>query len=386
MQKVSLFVVVALVAAVLSAAQLAAQSRLYCEGREATIVGTSGNDVLIGTKGVDVFVAMGGDDQIRGRAGDDIICAGSGDDMIWGNNGADLIYGGEGDDLIRGNKGKDLVFGGEGDDDLRGGRHDDTVRGDNDHDQLRGGNGLDFLSGDQGRDALFGDNGTDVLVADPGEIADGGAGNDTVVEGGRVVEGSLSNPSIVERQGAVVLRAPSSTPACNQEAIFDHFAQYETGGVIESQLLLLLNDTRVACGLNPLALEPTLSAWSEDWSAQLQADRANGLSPWLRHSSVWQNAQSLGYFAAGENVAWTDTQRASHLHTLVASGSHLCNILSPNFDVVGIGATSLEANGPGIIATFIFAGDGSPETGNRFDGRPLAGLESDPAPISCGWR
>ena len=120
----------------------------------------------------------------------------------------------------------------------------------------------------------------------------------------------------------------------------------------------------------------------------LQTDRANGRTSWLRHSSTWENAvPTLGYATAGENVAWTDTQRASHLHsTLVASGSHLCNILNPNFDTVGIGATTLEADGPGIIATFMFAGDQSPETGNRFDGQPLRGLETDRAAISCNWR
>ena len=70
----------------------------------------------------------------------------------------------------------------------------------------------------------------------------------------------------------------------------------------------------------------------------------------------------------------------------MASGSHLCNILNPNFDTVGIGATTLEADGPGIIATFMFAGDQSPETGNRFDGQPLRGLETDRTAISCNWR
>ncbi len=37
-----------------------------CAGRDATIVGTNGDDVLIGTDGVDVIVGLGGDDVIRG--------------------------------------------------------------------------------------------------------------------------------------------------------------------------------------------------------------------------------------------------------------------------------------------------------------------------------
>ena len=390
MKLARLFVVAALVASVLSAGPVGAQAQLYCEGHAATIVGTPGNDILIGAKGVDVFVALGGNDQIRGRAGDDLICAGPGDDLVWGNNGADLIYGGEGDDLIRGNRGKDVVYGGEGDDDLRGGRHDDAVRGDTDDDELRGGNGLDYLSGDLGTDALYGDKGADSLVSTAGEIADGGDGNDAVVRDGRLVEGQLSNFRVPEPQGfaATTVRAPNSVPACTQQAIFDHFAQYESSGVLELQLLALLNDTREVCGLNRLTIEPALGSWAEEWSAQLQIDRANGRTSWLRHSSTWENAvPTLGYATAGENVAWTGTQRASHLHTtLVASGSHLCNILNPNFDTVGIGATTLEADGPGIIATFMFAGDQSPETGNRFDGQPLRGLETDRTAISCNWR
>ena len=384
-----LFAVVAFVAAVLSVAPLAAQQQLYCEGHLATIVGTPGDDVLVGTRGADVFVAMGGHDQIRGLAGDDLICAGSGNDQIWGNNGADLIYGGDGDDLIRGNRGKDVLFGGEGNDDLRGGKHDDNVRGDRGEDALRGGNGLDYLRGDFGNDSLFGDIGADVLIAEAGEVAIGGDGNDTVVRNGQVVEGNGANIRIPETLGfaRTTLRAPTSAPACAQQSIYDHFAQYEATGIVESQLLALLNETRAICGLDPLIANPTMASWAEDWSEQLQSDRATGRSSWLRHSTVWENAQSvLGFPTAGENVAWTGTQRTSHLHmTLVASGSHLCNILNPNFDTVGIGATGLEQDGPGFIATFIFAGDATPETGSDFDGAALRQLDGDRRSISCNF-
>src|SRR5687767_10966359 len=47
-----------------------------CAGKQATIVGTPGTDILTGTEANDVIVGGGGLDQIRGRGGDDVICAG----------------------------------------------------------------------------------------------------------------------------------------------------------------------------------------------------------------------------------------------------------------------------------------------------------------------
>jgi hemolysin type calcium-binding protein len=58
-----------------------------CDGRIATIVGTSGNDVLKGTPGRDVVVGLGGDDTIYGYGQDDVICGGPGDDVIWAGAG-----------------------------------------------------------------------------------------------------------------------------------------------------------------------------------------------------------------------------------------------------------------------------------------------------------
>jgi hypothetical protein len=45
-----------------------------CNGMPATIVGTSGDDVLEGTDGDDVIQALDGNDVVFGRGGNDIIC------------------------------------------------------------------------------------------------------------------------------------------------------------------------------------------------------------------------------------------------------------------------------------------------------------------------
>jgi hypothetical protein len=58
-----------------------------CFGREATEVGSDGNDELEGTSGDDVIVGLGGDDSISGGDGRDLICGGAGKDFLYGGGG-----------------------------------------------------------------------------------------------------------------------------------------------------------------------------------------------------------------------------------------------------------------------------------------------------------
>ncbi len=111
---------------------------LTCGGRQATIVGTAGDDVIVGTPGPDVIVGLGGRDTIRGLAGDDVIC---------GDGGRDRISGGPGDDVVIGGGGRDRLSGNGDDDHLRGGRGRDTLRGGKGTDDCRGGRGRDRLTG-----------------------------------------------------------------------------------------------------------------------------------------------------------------------------------------------------------------------------------------------
>src|SRR6266545_4307847 len=87
-----------------------------CAGLNATITGTSGDDVIVGTAGDDVIVGLGGNDFIDGGDGNDVICAGGGadrdlsglgfpgmgDDILWGGDGNDVLYGGNGNDVLDG--------------------------------------------------------------------------------------------------------------------------------------------------------------------------------------------------------------------------------------------------------------------------------------------
>jgi predicted extracellular nuclease len=114
-----------------------------CQGLPATIIGTPGDDVLIGTNQADVIVAFGGNDTILAGNGDDVICAGYGDDTIDGGNGIDSIDAGYGNDTINGGNGNDVIDGGFG---------DDVVSGDRGDDVLDGGDGVDTIDGGRGND------------------------------------------------------------------------------------------------------------------------------------------------------------------------------------------------------------------------------------------
>ncbi|MGO4676471.1 peroxidase family protein, partial [Bosea sp. 2YAB26] len=120
------------------------------------ILGTRGNDVLVGTAGADIINADRGDDTVTGLAGNDTIDAG---------RGADTVDGGDGDDTILGDRDNDILNGGAGNDTIDGGRGDDTING-----------GL-------GNDTILGDRGDDLIIVGSTEgrdIIDGGRDTDTV--------------------------------------------------------------------------------------------------------------------------------------------------------------------------------------------------------------
>jgi uncharacterized delta-60 repeat protein len=148
-------------------------ARPRCAGRAATIVGTTGRDVLRGTRGADVIVALGGVDVVRAGGGADRVCGGAGADRVRGGEGRDVLRGGAGEDRVRGGEGRDALLGGAGGDRMRGdegrdrvlgGAGDDWLRGDVDRDDVLGGPGHDHLAGDQGRDDVVGGPGQDTCA------------------------------------------------------------------------------------------------------------------------------------------------------------------------------------------------------------------------------
>lgn len=132
-----------------------------CGGKIATIVGTPGDDELVGTDKRDVIVGLAGDDRIDGLGRKDILCGFGGDDTLKGRGDDDKLRGGGGNDALRGGGAEDNLRGGTGSDLVRGGTDDDELRGIGGDDELRGIGGLDVLRGGGGDDKLRGGGGDD---------------------------------------------------------------------------------------------------------------------------------------------------------------------------------------------------------------------------------
>ena len=146
-----------------------------CNLMLATIIGTSGPDVINGTIGNDVIASLAGNDRIDGLGGTDTVCAGPDDDEVRTHAGPDWVHGGPGHDTIRTNGGDDTVRGGSGDDSIGTGDGNDLVAGGDGDDTIRSGLGDDDVSGDAG---------DDILLSGPGaDLVKGGAGNDTIRSG-----------------------------------------------------------------------------------------------------------------------------------------------------------------------------------------------------------
>ena len=161
----------------------------------ATINGTSGDELLVGTASVDTINGGDGRDRIVGGGGNDILNGEASDDIIRGGVGDDTIDGGTGMDIIdfsdatagidvtlvqsAGNTTVNLVAAGLGTDTYRniegvfGTAFADTLYGTALNDYFNGGGGNDILIGGGGSDTLIGGAGSDTLKWFNGDIASG---------------------------------------------------------------------------------------------------------------------------------------------------------------------------------------------------------------------
>ena len=100
------------------------------EGSKANqVVGTTGNDVLAGSKGKDVICGLDGDDTLSGLTGKDTVLGGTGNDILNGGQGKDKLFGEAGNDALNGGNGKDSLDGGADSDTCIGGRGKDSETG-----------------------------------------------------------------------------------------------------------------------------------------------------------------------------------------------------------------------------------------------------------------
>ncbi|WP_226573621.1 SGNH/GDSL hydrolase family protein [Acuticoccus sediminis] len=110
------------------------------------IVGTDDNDPdLMGTRGDDFVIGLDGRDTIILDGGNDVAMGGRGDDVIDGGAGSDLIIGGSGNDQLVGGGRIDIIADGDGDDAVQGGDGGDLILAGAGNDTIRGGDGRDFF-------------------------------------------------------------------------------------------------------------------------------------------------------------------------------------------------------------------------------------------------
>ena len=157
-----------------------------------TIYGEAGHDTIFGGWGDDVIDGGADDDSLEGGAGADRIVGGSGRDTITGGTGNDTIDAGTGDDSISGGDGNDSIQAGAGVDTVDAGAGNDVVEnssgyafvdlGDGD-DVFRSGASDGWIGDGAGGD-VSGGGGHDLIdfteSTSDWNIADGGAGNDTI--------------------------------------------------------------------------------------------------------------------------------------------------------------------------------------------------------------
>ena len=188
------------------------------------MIGTNGNDTLVGDGRANRIFGLNGNDLLQGLAGNDLLDGGAGNDTLEGGSGNDTLLGGAGNDRLDGGTGNDTMTGGVGNDiyvvdstadvvieGANGGT--DTVQtalaayvlganvehltftgtgnfigtGNDLANTLTGGAGNDILDGGAGIDRLVGGAGDDTYIVDPETdviVEAAGGGNDTVRYGG----------------------------------------------------------------------------------------------------------------------------------------------------------------------------------------------------------
>ena len=85
-----------------------------CRGSEVTLLGSVGNDTIVGTSIADVVDGLSGRDKLTGVDSDDVLCGRRGKDRLRGAKGADVLVGGPKNDKLVGGPGRDICIGGPG--------------------------------------------------------------------------------------------------------------------------------------------------------------------------------------------------------------------------------------------------------------------------------
>jgi Ca2+-binding RTX toxin-like protein len=172
-------------------------------------LGGAGNNLLTGNRSNEMLFAAAGNDTLNGGAGNDNMFGGAGDDTYIVDNGRDVTRelsnapeGGNTDTVLAGvnytlaDFVEQLKLTGGVAKEATGNALDNSITGNGLANVLKGLAGNDTLSGSVGNDTLQGGDGNDTMVWGRGDLADGGAGTDSL----KIVSGQLNLTTLPNRE------------------------------------------------------------------------------------------------------------------------------------------------------------------------------------------
>lgn len=155
-----------------------------------------------------------------------------------------------------------------------------------------------------------------------------------------------------------------------------------SAGSYENEALALLNEARVAAGLDPVAMDPDLVDDALAWSQHMQAEQQLSHNPNLA-------AVSDDWARLGENVG-VGTSIAALQQAFMDSPGHRANILG-DYDHVGIAVVAETSSKLWITVVFMKSLEAAPAAGDDPEpyselqppastGEPVANSATEPAP------
>ena len=155
--------------------------------------------------------------------------------------------------------------------------------------------------------------------------------------------------------GPSATQPPSGAISAPQSAPSSTGDDYTTHSLIaqEEIVLNLLNQDRISAGLAPLRHDPALSAIAR----MKPQDMVDG-NYFAHESPTWGKARDmltrLGYSfrACGENIARHATVQKAQVAFMTSEG-HRRNILSPNWEKVGVGVAFDRSGHPYVTQLFV---------------------------------
>lgn len=124
---------------------------------------------------------------------------------------------------------------------------------------------------------------------------------------------------------------------------------------LAQQVLALVNQERANASLSPLSWSAECAqvaydhSWDMDYRDFFSHTNPDGADPFDRMA-----AASIGYSAAGENIAAGQSTPAAVMTAWMNSAGHRANILNPNYTEMGVGVRDGSTGQYGIYWTQLF--------------------------------